>query len=161
MELPKRKRQRLINYDYSNNGAYFITICVKDKRELLWNNAVGAILNRPMLSEYGLVVEEAINVIPLYYPMITVDKYVIMPNHVHIILLINTNYNNDGRLRIAPTISTIIQQTKRRASKQIGISLWQKSFHDHIIRGESDYQKIWQYIDTNPQKWSEDCYYEV
>ena len=59
----------------------------------------------------------------------------------------------------SPTVSTVIGQMKRYASKQAGISLWQHSFHDHVIRGERDYQKIWAYIDENPYHWREDCFY--
>ena len=162
-----RKNMRLKAYDYSQNGAYFITICVKDKHEML-SEVVGAIINRPQnpepyveLSEYGDVVDKAINEIPYYYKNVAVDKYVIMPNHIHMILVVDS-FDNDGRLIIAPTsnISTIIQQFKRHVTKQIGFSLWQQSFHDHIIRNEADYQSIWQYIDENPQKWEEDFYYK-
>ena len=160
MELPKRKSMRLKDYDYSQNGVYFITICVKNRHEMLWKNMpVGAIINRPPLSEYGLIVEGAVNEIPAHYPIIVVDKYVVMPNHVHIILIVGEG--NGGRLIIAPTISTVIQQIKRAVSKQIGFPFWQKSYHDHIIRNETEYQKIWQYIDTNPQNWADDCYYTV
>ena len=60
---------------------------------------------------------------------------------------------------VAPTISRIVQQIKGVVTKQIGYSIWQKLFHDHVIRGENDYLKIWQYIDDNPAKWEEDCFY--
>ena len=59
----------------------------------------------------------------------------------------------------APTINTVIGQMKRWASKQIGTSIWQKSFHEHIIRNEQDYREIWAYIENNPAKWAEDRYY--
>ena len=60
---------------------------------------------------------------------------------------------------LAPTISTIVQQLKGIVTKQIGFSIWQKLFHDHIIRGAQDYQKIWEYIENNPILWEEDCFY--
>jgi hypothetical protein len=66
---------------------------------------------------------------------------------------------DDRRAMRAPTISTVINQFKGYVSKQIGFSLWQKSFHDHIIRDERDYQNHWQYIDENPARWAEDEYY--
>ena len=53
----------------------------------------------------------------------------------------------------------MIGSMKRAAAKRAGIPLWQKSFHDHVIRGEADYRRIWNYIDANPRKWREDCYY--
>jgi len=165
-DLPQRRKMRLNEYDYSSNGAYFVTICVKDRQELLGKIDVGAILNRPQdvlpqiaLSKYGTVVESSIKQIPDYSDT-QVDQYVIMPNHVHILLSVNKNSEN-GRLRIAPTanISVTIQQFKRRISKQIGFSLWQKSFYDHIIRDEEDYQNHLKYIEENPAKWAEDEYY--
>ena len=66
-----------------------------------------------------------------------------------------------GRMISAPTkpLSTVIGSMKRAAAKRAGIPLWQKSFHDHVIRGEADYRRIWNYIDANPRKWREDCYY--
>lgn len=67
----------------------------------------------------------------------------------------------DGRAMRAPTISTVINQMKGYATKQIGFSLWQKLFHDHIIRNEQEYEKIWAYIDTNPLKWEDTCYFET
>ena len=69
------------------------------------------------------------------------------------ILWIHVNYV------VAPTISRIIQQFKGAVSKQIGFSMWQKLFYDHIIRNEQEYQKTWEYIDTNPLKWELDCYH--
>ena len=81
-----------------------------------------------------------------------------MPNHVHLILLLQEE--NGGRLIAAPTVSRVIGQMKRVVSREIGVSIWQKSYHDRIIRDEAEYLKIWNYIDTNPLKWNEDCYYE-
>lgn len=160
--LPKRKNLRLKEYDYSQNGAYFITICVANRRCLLWN--VGTIINRPLaetdFSEYGLCVAQHIKDIPVFYPELNVDKYVIMPNHIHMILSIDTSVENGGRLIIAPTnISNVVKQLKSAVTKDIGISIWQKSFFDHIIRNEQDYLAIWQYIDDNPLKWQEDEFY--
>lgn len=167
---PKRKPNRLIKYDYSQNGAYFITICIKDKQNLLWNIKtyplttalnVGANIARPYsiiptLSKHGIIIDTAIKEIPTRYPSVQVSKYCIMPNHIHIILTVSQQV---GRTMHAPTMSTVINQLKGYVTKQVGLSLWQKSFHDHILRNEQDYQKIWRYIETNPQKWEEDCFY--
>ena len=125
---------------------------------------VGAIINRPQiqLSQCGVIVDASIKEIPGHYPQIAVDKYIVMPNHVHMLLLINNDYNkgNNGRLLIAPTsVSTAVKEMKRHVSKQLGFSLWQKSFHDEIIRNEEAYQNIRRYIDENPSKWAEDEYY--
>ena len=159
-ELSKRKPNRLPNFDYSTPGAYFITVCTKNRKCILWNS-VGASIARPHnipLSAYGKIVNQAICNIPLHYPAVTVDNYTIMPNHIHLLLQINTDA--DGRPMVAPTISTIVQQMKGIVTKQVGESIWQKLFHDHIIRGEKDYLKIWEYIENNPAKWKEDCFYK-
>ena len=154
-KLPTRKTNRLKDYDYSQNGAYYITICTKDKQKMLWEQTVGARIARPPLTSVGKTVENAISGISIHYPMIEVDKYVVMPNHIHMILLIDDN----GRALRAPTISTVINQMKGYVTKQIGCSIWQKLFHDHIIRNEHDYLRIWQYIDENPVKWVDDEYF--
>lgn len=159
MKLPKRKPNRLPNFDYSTPGAYFITICTRERKCIFWDS-VGASIARPQtpqLSKYGMIAERAIRDISLRYPAISVDHYVVMPNHIHLLLQINTDAN--GRPMAAPTISTVVQQLKGVITKQIGQSVWQKLFHDHVIRGEWDYLKIWEYIDGNPAKWEEDCFY--
>lgn len=156
MELAKRKSIRLKDYDYGSAGVYFVTICTKDRKALFWNN-VGATSGRQQetrLSKYGKVVDEAIHKIPIYYPDVKIDNYVVMPNHVHILLSIEGNI--DGRPVVAPTISRVVKQMKGYVSKQIGHSVWQKSFIDHIIRNEKDYLEHYTYIDNNPLKWEED-----
>ncbi len=82
-----------------------------------------------------------------------IDEYVIMPNHIHLILIISSE-EDDGRIISAPTksITTAIGQMKRWASKEAGFSLWQKSYYEHIIRNENDYLEILKYITQNPQK---------
>jgi len=148
----------LRNYDYSQNGAYFITICAKDRAELFAtiDNSVGAATCRPCLElfDIGRVIDIAISHISQAYPCVRVDKYVIMPNHVHMILIID---RSDGRKIVAPTIQTVIGQMKRAVSIQCDASVWQKSFHDHVIRNEEDYLGIAQYIETNPDQWEKDC----
>ncbi|MEG0035657.1 MAG: transposase, partial [Oscillospiraceae bacterium] len=114
--------------------------------------------NSAELSKFGDVTDHAINEIPKHYPSVSVDKYIIMPNHVHMILRL---YDNDGRAMRAPTIATIINQMKGYTTKQIGFSLWQKLYHDHIIRTEEEYEKIWTYIDGNPMNWETDCFYNT
>ena len=160
MNLPQRKSNRLPNFDYSTPGAYFITICVKDHRCIFWQNVGASIAHpqMPTLTKYGIAVDAAIRNIPTHYPAISVDHYVVMPNHIHLLLQINTDA--DGRPMVAPTISHVVQQMKGIVTKQIGHSIWQKLFHDHVIRNEKDYLKIWEYIDNNPARWKDDCFYE-
>ncbi|MBQ8503097.1 MAG: transposase [Clostridia bacterium] len=159
--IHKRKDYRLKNYDYSSPNAYFITICTKDRHPILWqsvsHNNVGAAIGRPVvyeLSPYGKVAETAINKISSIYPTVNVDKYVIMPNHIHMILSIHHIPDT-----ISPSTATIVNQLKGYISKQLGFSPWQKLYHDRIIRNEEEYLNKWQYIEDNPLKWSEDDEY--
>ncbi|MDR1735767.1 MAG: hypothetical protein LBR85_02715 [Oscillospiraceae bacterium] len=155
-ELRARKRIRLKDYDYSQAGRYFVTICVKDRHALLGKVDVGEHIVLPQLSEIGDIVDTSIKNIGGIYNSVVVDKYFIMPNHVHFILIIKSD---GGSTMCSPTISRIIKQCKEYVTKRLGYSIWQTSFHDHIIRDESEYQRIWQYIDKNPEKWQEDCYF--
>ena len=159
MELPKRKQNRLTEYDYSTPNVYFITICTLNRKNLFWMNTQNAIIrpeNIP-LTNLGMYVKQVIYDIPMYYPAITVDHVVIMPNHIHLLLQIHTDVN--GRPMAAPTISTVINQIKGVISKKAGFSVWQKGFYDHVIRGEQDYLDVWNYIEGNPGKWAEDKLY--
>ena len=104
-----------------------------------------------------MMVKQVIYDIPRHYPAITVDHAVVMPNHIHLLLQINTDI--DGRPMAAPTISTVINQTKGIISKKAGFSVWQKGFYDHVIRNDNDYRDIWNYIEGNPGKWTEDKLY--
>ena len=146
------------------HGAYFITFCVKDSHELLGQINVGrGILDAPLveLSDYGRALMEAIGFLNKRNNEIAIDKYVIMPNHVHLIVLINDLCSGASRMP-RPTnalIPKLISSIKRFTNKQAGFNLWQRSFHDHIIRDEPEYQRIWQYIDENPARWSEDVYF--
>ena len=147
-DLPKRKQLRIEDYDYSTPGAYFITVCVHNRKPILWN--VGAATCRPSLSKIGSVVETAILQIPEHYPAVSVDKYCVMPDHIHMILSINTD--EDGRQVAAPTVSTVVGHMKRWVSMQIGHSIWQKSFIDRVIRNDQGYRAVWEYIENNPIK---------
>lgn len=157
-DLPERKNIRLKGYDYSQAGYYFVTVCVKDRLNLLWES-VGAACGRPPLSEIGIIIDTEINKIGKIYETVTIDEYVIMPNHIHMIITLKIELDINGRPQAAPTISRILNKFKGSVSKQIGYTIWQKLYHDHIIRNQATYQKIWQYIDKNPATWAEDCYY--
>ena len=149
----KRKNIRLNQYDYSSPGSYFITICVKERKQILSNiiSDEGVCLPpKIVLTQYGKIVESAINNIPMIYSVISVDNYVVMPDHIHLLLRIHTDEN--GMPVYAPTIDRVIKQFKSYVTKQIGFSIWQKSYNDHIVRGIEDYNNIWEYIDGNPIK---------
>ena len=151
-----RKHNRLKEYDYSQNGYYFITICTAERRKILCDISVGANCVRPKttFSEIGKLVAENISILNDIYETVRVDKFVIMPNHIHLIVVIQ-----NGRTQFAPTISRIIKQFKGKITKQVGFCIRQKSFYDHVIRDEKDYLRICEYIENNPGKWAEDKYF--
>ena len=155
--LPNRKSTRLKNYDYSSDGYYFVTICTHNKKNILCNIVGEGLCALPWikLSVIGETVDKSINFINDTYKNICVDKYVIMPNHLHLIIAIKSGGHGDPPLQSYNLIGNL----KSFTTHKYGQILWQRSFHDHIIRGENDYLKIWKYIDTNPQKWREDCFY--
>ena len=168
MSLPKRKNPRLKEYDYSTPGAYFVTICTHNKRHV-FSNIVGAIHESPenILTKAGQIANDVIQSLPKRFG-IELDKYVIMPNHIHLIISITDDMRaiRESPLRHQRSkIDKIIGYLKMNVSKQLhhlspDTNIWQRSYHDHIIRNESDYNKIWEYIDTNVQKWEFDCFYE-
>jgi len=129
-------------------------------RCILWDTPTVGAHSVRQLSAIGNVVNQAIQNIGDKYENVDVDKYVIMPNHLHLILRIR-----DGGRTVcaptgnAPTISMIVKQCKEYVTKQIGQSIWQHSFHDHIIRSRPAYEKLWTYIDQNPLLWEEDCFF--
>jgi REP element-mobilizing transposase RayT len=121
------------------------------------NYIVGAPTGRLGLSNIGVKVERAIENIPNIYENVYIDNYIIMPNHIHMIIVLQNN--SEGRPMGAPTISQIVNQFKGFVTKQIGYSIWQKLFYDHVIRNEQEYQEIYKYIKTNPLKWELDKYF--
>ena len=154
MELPNRKRNRLKEYDYSQNGAYYVTMCTKNRCAILGTINLESPL--PLLSKSGLIVEQEIIRLNQLYKSVVVDKYVIMPNHIHLVIFISNEENNSDK---NPTVPNIIRQFKGIITKKIGKSIWQRSYYDRIIRNKDEYLLIWQYIDGNPEQWKEDEYF--
>ena len=153
-ELPKRKDIRIPDFDYSTPGAYFITVCTANREKIFWN-CVGADIICPQnvpLSAAGKIVEQAICQIPNHYENVSVDKYCVMPDHIHLIVRIEPDI--DGRIISAPTVSTVVGSMKRWVSRQVGRPIWQKSFYDHGIRNQWDYDEIWEYIENNPRQYA-------
>ena len=189
MDLPKRKQIRLPDYDYSSPGAYFVTICTQNRRCILSDIVVGdGVLDVPQarLTSSGMCVRDTLLEIEQHYKWLSLDHYVIMPNHIHLLLRIEgngpsrtpaptnmdngpsgtqapTNMDNGPSGTPAPTNETLpklISTFKRFTNRRCGMQLWQRSYHEHVIRNENDYRDIWEYIENNPIKWAEDRYYE-
>ena len=151
---------RLKDYDYSLNGAYFITICVEGRQEMLGKIVGDGVLDVPsvQLTEYGQIVKHHIVEISIHYSHIDIDNYVIMPNHIHLLVVVHSGTSRTP----SPTnavIPSFVSTMKRFIHKECGFSLFQRTYYDHIIRSEEEYIKIWKYIDENPAKWTEDCYF--
>ena len=162
MELKKRKINRLKGFDYSTDGAYFVTICTKDRKCTL-AKIVGDGSPIPKKCMLGEIATRYIESISEKYPTAYVDKYVVMPNHIHLVLFINNSVIGAGNP--SPTLGNIIGWLKYSITKEYNkmrvekISAFQRSYYDHIIRNEKDYLEILQYIENNPMKWKMDELY--
>lgn len=150
--MQERKRNRLCNYDYGQNGAYFITICTKDRKQIL-SKIVGD--GFPVPNLLGRIAEEMIEQVMIRYPSVSVDKYVIMPDHIHLLLRI------EGTGNPSPTLGNVIGWYKYQTTKRInqtdatqGLQVFQRSYYDHVIRNQQDYDSVWEYIENNPRKWA-------
>ena len=160
MELHKRKNQRLKDYDYGQPGTYFITICTRYHKEILSqivrDDSCDPIYDtgnniKTLLLPYGKVVNKYIGLMNSKYTGISIDKYAIMPNHIHLIISIKEEHQKSKDATI--TISKFVSLYKRYCNKEIGEKIWQRSFYDHIIRGQTDYNEIYEYVNNNPLKW--------
>ena len=167
MDLPNRKTVRLADFDYSKAGVYFITICTHEK-EMLFGNVAGSEMfseSKVILSEIGKMADQEIHNIEKHYDNVKIDHYVIMPNHIHLLIRITERINPFPTAR--GDIPNIIGKFKAAVSRSVGKAfmpsgrekLWQNSFYDHIIRDEWDYREKWDYISNNPARWSEDRLY--
>ena len=161
----KRKHSRLKTYDYTNSGCYFITFCTKDRAHVLSSIVGRGALTPPRveLTNIGKIAAEVIERTSVVYPGISIDNYVIMPNHVHLLIRISPV---DGGVRAPrPTengsvsITEVIKAMKSITTRKIGTKIWQTSFYDHVIRNDEDYQTRFRYIEENPAKWQQDKYY--
>ena len=142
-----RKKLRLEQYDYTQGNTVFVTVCVNERKKLLGRiveSETEAELPTVVLSEIGKVVEQYTSTIS------GIEQYVVMPNHVHMIVT-----NAEGE-----SISKKLQAWKSLITKQIGSNIWQRSFFDHVIRDEEDFRIRWKYIDDNPSKWALDKYFQ-
>ena len=153
-----RRSIRLQNYDYSSEGAYFVTMCTKN-RECLF----GEIVNGEMvLSEYGKIVEQCWFNLPNHYDNIELDAYVIMPDHFHGIIFIRAIHELPQQQRRKMLLPKIIGRFKMNSAKQInqirntpGVSVWQRDYFEHIIRDVKSLENIRNYIVQNPSKWND------
>lgn len=159
-----RRSIRLRDYDYAHAGAYFVTICVDKKERVL-----GEIANNELrLSTMGNIVRECWNNISEHFHHVELDEFVVMPNHLHGIIVIVDGHvgarhasplqNARARGTGKGSLGAIIGSFKASSSKQAGITLWQRNYYEHIIRNERELESIREYIFNNPFKWADDEY---
>lgn len=158
MEQPKRKPTRLKDYNYSSVGSYFITICSKDRKHIFSRIVGGGFLDAPKvaLTEYGKVINNQLNIMDMYYKNIEINNYVIMPNHIHILISVYASGSSGKPTPTNEIIPSFVGTFKRFVNRKVGKNIFQRSFNDHIIRDERDYLARWRYIDNNPIKWELD-----
>lgn len=157
-DYPKRKPTRLKNYDYSSTGVYFITVCTQNKVNY-FSDIVISNPNEPatiQLTRFGKIAEEQIKAINFKYADVDIENYVIMPNHIHMIISI-FNENEKNNISVTDVVRIFKSLTTRLC--KIGPVIFQRSFYDHIIRNDTDYLRIRDYVDDNPSKWEEDSLY--
>ena len=145
--FPKRKSPRIPGYDYATPNYYFITICTHEKNCIFWSGG--------KLNTFGQIAFDAAMQISAHFPGNRVDSFVVMPNHIHMILVVEPGGTD---------ATVVLGQYKSQVSKEIHKidpkrKIWQTSFHDHGIRNYRQYQHIREYIETNPMRWKEDCFF--
>ena len=175
-DLPKRKNLRLKGFDYNTPGARFITICTHQRRQFLSkvvgelpdHDTFGSLEESPavVLTERGQIIDRIIRTLPSHLG-VEIEEYVIMPNHIHLIVIIPEQERaiRESPLQKRSVLSKVIGYIKMTASKELNNRfgdhlIWQRGYYDHIIRNIKDHELILHYILTNPQKWQFDRFYE-
>lgn len=163
-EKPERKKMRLTDYNYSQNGFYFITICSHEHKPILGHIEE----DKMILNDYAEKVDSLLMEMLERHKNITLDKYVFMPNHIHMILVIenecNDAVNESGIIEFiqefkSKAVNIYINGVKESLYEPFSKKLWQRSYYDSVIRNRDTYELIWNYIDNNPLKWALDKYY--
>lgn len=144
MELPQRKKIQVGEYDYSQCGAYFVTICTQNRRSIL-SNIVGDDAHI-VPKRYGQIAEKYLK------NAAEIEKYVIMPDHIHMLIRLEEQ-GAEKRSPQASRIANIVRSIKTLTTKEIGEPIFQRSYYDHVIRNQRDYNEICEYIENNPRKW--------
>ena len=157
MEMPSRKQNRLPDYDYSQEGSYFVTLCTQNRARLFeMETPVGNGLCA--VPEGNGIIHKWVRETENKFPGVVIDKYVIMPDHLHLIVTIKERHAGRSlpdAMRFFKTMTTneYIRGVKDGVVTPFDGKLWQKSYYDHVIRNQQDYNEIWEYIENNPAKW--------
>ena len=179
MSLEQRKRLRLRELNYSEHNVYFLTLCCRDRKHLLGEirkSPVGdGVLDVPpaeamVFTRAGKIVDEKIREMSEKFDGVSVEKYVVMPNHIHMLLAVEdgggtsrtpspTGQEVNRPVRTNEKIPSFVSYLKRSTQRMCGSEIWQRGYHDHVVRDMRDLQNHWNYIDTNPLRWELDKYY--
>ena len=163
--FPQRKHPRLKQYDYSTAGAYFITICTQNHRCLLSRIVRSECADDPVklrYSDYGKIAAEQFALLEKRFPSLTVDRYVIMPNHIHMILMLEAAEHGENSPTVMEIVCAYTSLVTRECKKCRPIDkLFQTSFYEHVIRGQKDYLETAEYIVNNPKQWEMDRLYSA
>jgi putative transposase len=172
--MKNRRSIRLKEYDYSQSGAYFVTICAHDRRCIFGKIADGQMA----LNDAGRMIDAEWQKLKTRFPLVRLDEYVIMPNHFHVIITLNPKIVgagsscpdetpemacNSGREDRAPTLGDVVGYFKYQTTRQINAArdvdiqkIWQRNYYERVIRNEDELNEIRQYIMDNPAKWDTD-----
>ena len=172
MEKPQRKPNRIAGYDYSQSGAYFVTICTQDRKKILSKITAGTPLpGCPQMPHHetvqprtgvptvellwhGEIANQYIRQMDTFYAHLSVDQYVIMPDHIHLLITIHDGHPRTGVPTRTSEIARFVGTLKRFCNKEYGENIWQSRYYDHVIRNQQDYNEVWEYIENNPTKWA-------
>jgi putative transposase len=149
---PRRRSSRLPGYDYSQAGAYFITACTQN-RLMLFGEVIDCDVR---LNAMGTIVQQIWNELPTHYDGVDLDAFIVMPNHVHGIIILSDQ--SDRRHAISEIVRGFKTFSARRASERAGRrgTLWQRGYYEHVIRNETALDRIRGYIANNPLQWADD-----
>lgn len=148
MTYYSRKPTRIPGFNYASENYYFITICTHEKK---------CIFGKPQkLNTLGRIAYEDMQNIASHLKGVHIDNFIIMPNHVHAIVVL-TGEDTLGLEKIIGLYKSGVSRRIRKENPQMCV--WQRSFHDHIIRNRQEYEKIWTYIQYNDKRWESDCFY--
>ena len=160
MEMPQRKPNRIEGYDYSQNGAYFVTVCTQDRKKILSKISVGTpVPGCPQIPQvellrHGEIADKIVRQLNDFYDHISVDKYTVMPDHIHLLITIRGGHPGTGVPTRTSEIARFVGTFKRFCNKEYGENIWQSRYYDHVIRNQQDYNEVWEYIENNPTKWA-------
>lgn len=144
MDLPQRRRLRLPLFNYAEARAYFVTICTEQQRCLFGQINDGTMICNAL----GKIVEACWNEIPMHYSTAELDVFVVMPNHVHGVIVLG-----EGRDGHARPLQMVVGSFKGAVSKAAEIPVWQRSFWDRIVRNDKELDQIRDYVEDNPSRW--------